>query len=76
MGDMDELTVREIAEKTGLSFETVKSRIRILKIKAIRKVGRTNIYARKIVEEIMKMKPVGRPPKKPEDPAKAKPAKK
>jgi hypothetical protein len=68
MGDMDELTVKEIADELGLSFETVKSRLRIAGINPIRKVGRTNIYAPSVVKEIKEFKPVGRPPKaKPED---------
>jgi predicted nucleotidyltransferase len=70
MGDMDELTAKEIANKLGLSFETVKSRLRLAGINPVRKVGRTNIYAPEAVDEIKAFKPVGRPPKKPEDPAK------
>jgi len=65
IGVMKELTVKEIAEKAGIdSFETVKSRIRILKIKPTRKVGRTNVYAPGTVEKVKNFDgTVGRPPK-------------
>jgi predicted nucleotidyltransferase len=66
---MEEMTVKEIAEKLGLSFETVKSRLRLAGISPIRKVGRTNIYAPSVIKEIENFTPVGRPPKaKPEAP--------
>jgi hypothetical protein len=77
MGDMDELTVKEIADTLGLSFETVKSRLRLAGISPVRKVGRTNIYAPNVVKEIKDFNPVGRPPKaKPEEPDKPKKGKK
>jgi predicted nucleotidyltransferase len=61
---MDELTVNEIADTLGLSFETVKSRLRLAGIEPVRKVGRTNIYAPEVVATIRNFNPVGRPPKK------------
>jgi len=69
MGNMTELTVLEIAEKTGLHFETVKARIRALGIEPARKVGKTNIYDPKTVDLIKEANPVGRPKKaEPETP--------
>jgi hypothetical protein len=72
---MKELTVKEIAEKAGImSFETVKSRIRILKIQPIRKVGRTNVYSPGTVDKVKNFdNSVGRPKKSaPEQPPKPK----
>jgi hypothetical protein len=62
---MKELTVKEIAEKAEIdSFETVKSRIRILKIQPVRKVGRTNVYSPDTVDKVKNFdKTVGRPKK-------------
>jgi predicted rRNA methylase YqxC with S4 and FtsJ domains len=62
---MKELTAKQIAEKAGIdSFETVKSRIRILGIKPAFKVGRSNVYAPGVVERIKNFdRTVGRPPK-------------
>jgi uncharacterized protein YjcR len=61
---MEEMTVKEIAEKLGLSFETVKSRLRLAGINPVRKVGRTNIYDPDVIAKIKEFNPVGRPPKK------------
>ncbi|MDR1239027.1 MAG: hypothetical protein LBK27_02850 [Treponema sp.] len=60
---MDELTVKEIADRLELSFETVKSRLRLAGISPVRKVGRTNIYAPNVVKAIKDFNPVGRPKK-------------
>ena len=65
---MKELTVKEIAEKgDNMPFETVKSRIRILGIKPVRKVGRTNVYKASDAEKVINFdgKP-GHPFKNPE----------
>jgi hypothetical protein len=77
---MKELTVKEIAGIAGIeSFETVKSRIRILKIQPIRKVGRTNVYSPSTADKVKNFdNTVGRPKKTvPEQPTspKAKPKK-
>jgi hypothetical protein len=70
MDNMDELTVLEIAEIKKMNFVTVKARIRVLGIKPARKVGRTNIYNRTILNLIDETNPVGRPPKAKPEPAK------
>jgi hypothetical protein len=75
MGNMNELTVNEIAEKLGVPFETVKVRIRSAGINPVRKVGRTNIYDPSVVEAIRNVPGKGRP-KKAAAPEPAKPAKK
>ena len=65
---MKELTVKEIAEKgDNMPFETVKSRIRILGIEPVRKVGRTNVYSLSDADRVINFenKP-GRPFNKPE----------
>jgi predicted nucleotidyltransferase len=69
MGIMDELTVKEIAEKLGISFETVKGRLRTAGINPVRKVGRTNIYAPNVIKKIQEINPVGRPKKAAPEPA-------
>ena len=75
MGKVDELTILEIAEIKNLHFETVKARIRILGIKPVRKVGRTNVYDKKILDEIDNINPPGPRPNQPPDPEPEKPAK-
>ena len=69
---MNELTVKEIAEKLKLPFETVKSRLRLAGIAPARKVGKTNIYNPDVVEQIKVFSPVGRPKKAAPEPAKPK----
>ena len=73
MDNVKELTVLEIAEKLGINFVTVKSRIRLLGIQPVRKVGRTNIYDPSVVEQIRNPNSVGRP-KKAASPEPVKPA--
>jgi predicted nucleotidyltransferase len=67
MDSMDELTVKEIADQLGFSFETVKSRIRALDEQPVRKVGKTNVYAPGIVERVRNAPPRGRRPKPKDD---------
>jgi predicted nucleotidyltransferase len=57
----DFLTVNEIADKLGISFNTVKSRIRLAGIKPLRKVGRTNVYAPTVIDIVDNPNPVGHP---------------
>ena len=73
---MDELTVKEIAERLKIPMDTAKSRLRLAGIEPVRKVGRTNIYNPRVVDQIRTFNPVGRPKKQPEpNPAGAKKAK-
>jgi hypothetical protein len=76
--DMDELTVKEIADSLGIPMETVKSRIKRAKIEPVRYVGPTAIYAPEVMDRIRNVPGKGRPPKaKPEAADKAaKPKKK
>ena len=70
MIDVDELTVVEIAGILGEPFQTIKSRIALLGIEPVRKVGRTNIYAPSVVDKLKNPRPVGRPRKQAESPDK------
>jgi hypothetical protein len=65
MGNMNELTVKEIADRLNRPFETVKVQLRAAGISPIRKVGKTNIYDPSVVEAIRNVPGKGRP-KKPE----------
>ena len=60
---MDELTVKEIAERLKVPMDTAKSRLRLAGINPVRKVGRTNIYTPDVVNQIRVFNPVGRPKK-------------
>jgi hypothetical protein len=61
---MNGITVSEMAEKTGLSLNTIHTRLRTLGIKPITKEALYDSSALKALED---MRPVGRPPKKPKD---------
>jgi hypothetical protein len=63
MGNMNELTVKEIAEILDRPFETIKVQLRTAGIEPVRKVGRTNIYAPSVVEAIRSVPGKGRPKK-------------
>jgi len=71
---MKELTVKEIADILEIPSKTVTSRIRLLGIKEVRKVGKTNIYDPNVVQQIKNPNPVGHPKKaaEPVKPAKSK----
>ena len=71
MDNMKELTVKEIADILEIPFQTAKSRIRLLGIKEVRKVGKTNIYDPNVVQQIRNPNPVGHP-KKADEPKPAK----
>ena len=62
---MKEITIKEIAEKLGLSQPAAKARLYRLEIKPVRLVGNTGIYDPSVIEKIKEVKPVGRPPKEP-----------
>lgn len=66
---MDELTIREIAERLGINQGTAKIRLQRKGIKPIKMVGQTGIYAPEVLEVIRNVPGKGRPPKpKPEAP--------
>jgi len=62
---MKELTIKEIAEKLGVSQTAAKGRLFRLGIKPVRLIGNTGIYEPSVIDKIKKVNPVGRPPKKP-----------
>jgi predicted ArsR family transcriptional regulator len=61
---VEEMTVKELAEKLGIPDRTVKSRIRLNKIEPLRYVGPTAIYDPSILDLIREASPRGRPKKK------------
>jgi hypothetical protein len=70
---MKELTVKEIAEKLGISQANAKMRLYRTGIKPVRLIGQTGIYNPAVIEKIRTVKPVGHP-KKPETRTAKKPA--
>jgi len=62
---MKELTIREIADKLGISQQAAKARLFRLGIKPDRLIGNTGIYAPSVVEKIRAVNPIGRPKKSP-----------
>jgi len=67
---MEGLTIREMAEKLGLSQPATKMRLRIANIKPIEYAGPTAIYAKSALEEIRVVPGKGRPKKSKENPEK------
>jgi hypothetical protein len=63
-GIVEEMTVKELAEKLGIPDRTVKSRIRLNKISPVRYVGPTAIYDPSVLDLIRGASPRGRPRKK------------
>jgi predicted ArsR family transcriptional regulator len=61
---MDELSVRDMAEKLNIPMDTVKSRLRALHIKPLRYIGQAAIYDPAALDLIREPKPRGRPKNK------------
>jgi len=64
---MNELTIKEIAEKLGIGQVACKARLYRLGIKPIRLVGNTGIYDQAVINSIKDVNPVGRPSQKKAD---------
>jgi len=64
---MNELTIKEIAEKLGIGQVACKARLYRLGIKPIRLVGNTGIYDQTVINSIKDVNPVGRPSQKKAD---------
>ena len=62
-GGMEELSVRDMAESLDIPMDTVKSRLRALKIAPVRYVGQAAIYDPAVIDLIREPKPRGRPKK-------------
>jgi hypothetical protein len=61
--NVNELTVRDMAESLEIPMDTVKSRLRALKIAPVRYVGQAAIYDPGAIDQIREPKPRGRPKK-------------
>jgi precorrin isomerase len=76
---MNELTIKEIAEKLGITQTNAKMRLYRKKIKPVKVVGQTGIYDPSVVDKIRDASSVGRPKAaraiKPAKPKAKKPAK-
>ena len=68
---MDGLTVKEIAERLGITSDTAKKRLQKHKLTPKEYAGPTALYDPSVVDKIRKVAPVGRP-KKAAEPAKPK----
>ena len=64
--DMKELTIKEIAEKLGISQVAAKARLFRLSIKPDRLIGNTGIYSPSVIDKIRNVNSVGRPKAKPD----------
>jgi predicted ArsR family transcriptional regulator len=62
---MKELTIKEIAEKLGISQTATKARLFRLGIKPDKLIGNTGIYPPSVTEKIRYVNSVGRPKAKP-----------
>jgi predicted ArsR family transcriptional regulator len=58
---MKELTIKEIAEKLGISQTAAKARLFRLGIKPDKLIGNTGIYSPTVIEKIRNVNSVGRP---------------
>jgi predicted ArsR family transcriptional regulator len=61
---VEELTIKQIAEKLGLSQTAAKMRLYRLGIKPVIYVGNTGLYAPSTIDQIRESAPPGRPRKK------------
>ena len=75
MKDMEGFTVKEIAEKLGITPDAAKKRLQKHGIKPIKYAGPTAMYEETAVEKIKVSAPVGRPPKAKQPENKSKKAK-
>jgi hypothetical protein len=64
IGIVEEMTVKELAERLGIPDRTVKSRLRLKNISPSRYVGPTAIYEPEVLDLIRAPNPRGRPRKK------------
>jgi predicted ArsR family transcriptional regulator len=62
--NVEEMTVKELADELGIPDRTVKSRLRLKNINPVRYVGPTAIYDPSVIDLIREPKPRGRPRKK------------
>ena len=76
MKDMEGLTVKEIAERLGITPDTAKKRLQKLGIKPSEYAGPTAIYNKSALEAIRNVPGKGRPRKAAEPASKSKKAKK
>jgi precorrin isomerase len=60
---MKELTIKEIAEKLGITQTNAKMRLYRKKISPVKVIGQTGIYDPSVIEKIRIVAPVGRPKK-------------
>jgi predicted ArsR family transcriptional regulator len=61
IGGMKDLTIKEIAEKLGISQTAAKARLFRLGIKPDKLIGNTGIYPPSVIEKIRTVNSVGRP---------------
>ena len=59
---MDGLTVKEIAERLGITSDTAKKRLQKHKLTPKEYAGPTALYDPSVVDKIREVNPVGRPP--------------
>jgi hypothetical protein len=60
---MNELTIKEIADKLNITQQAAKMRLFRLGVKPVRLIGQTGIYDPAVIEKIRTVLPIGRPRK-------------